>query len=113
MFIGDRIVGKGIHSVGHIRKLKPAVENLCRDLGLQYETEENEGRIFVNLQGANIPHLPPPPPQNYYDDQQQYYPGQHAQHGQHHGGQSQQDEQYDEIEQLVRKLFKKFCCTVM
>ncbi|KAJ3578601.1 hypothetical protein NPX13_g1965 [Xylaria arbuscula] len=113
------IVGKGIHSAGHIQKLKPAVENQCRELGLQYETEENEGRIFVNLQGGNISHIPPPPPQNYYDDdQQQYYPGQHGQHGQHHngqyhGGQSQQDEPYDEMERLVKKLFKKFCCTVM
>ncbi|KAI1369110.1 DUF1771-domain-containing protein [Xylaria arbuscula] len=107
------IVGKGNHSVDHVQKLKPAVEKVCRDFGLQYETEENEGRIFVNLEGGNVSHMPPPPPQNYYDDQQQYYPSQHGQHGQQHGGQNQQEEQYEDIERLVTKLFKKFCCTVM
>jgi FtsZ-interacting cell division protein ZipA len=46
------IVGKGNHSTDHIQKIKPRVEQVCRELGLQYYTEENEGRIYVNLQGA-------------------------------------------------------------
>ncbi|KAI0526620.1 DUF1771-domain-containing protein [Xylaria bambusicola] len=116
------IVGKGIHSAGHVQKLKPAIEDLCRDMGLHYETEENAGRIYVDLQGDHVPQMPPLPPkpasqhagygeQPYGGYQQQdYYPGQQQQH---HGGQTQQEEQYDEIEKLVTKLFKKYCCTVM
>ncbi|KAI0804121.1 DUF1771-domain-containing protein [Xylaria sp. FL0064] len=131
------IVGKGIHSVDHVQKIKPAIEQLCRDLGLQYATEENEGRIYVNLQGGNVTHMPPPP---HHGDQPQYYPGQQGplyggqhhsgqhhggqsqqqeaqyypgQQGQHYGGQNQQEEDYDVIERLVTRLCKKFCCTVM
>ncbi|KAI1355689.1 DUF1771-domain-containing protein [Xylaria sp. FL0043] len=127
------IVGKGIHSVGHIQKLKPAVEDLCRELGLHYETEENAGRLYVDLQGGHVSHMPPLPPQPasqyagygeqpYGGYQQDQYPGQqqhqqqhqnHHPHQQHHGGQSQEEEQYDEIERLVTRLFKKYCCTVM
>lgn len=46
------IVGKGNHSAGHVQKLKPRVEQLCDELGLGYETEENEGRIYVDLTGG-------------------------------------------------------------
>ncbi|RMD44566.1 hypothetical protein DV735_g609, partial [Chaetothyriales sp. CBS 134920] len=46
------IVGKGNHSPGHVQKIKPRVEQVCRELGLQYHTEPNEGRIYVNLQGG-------------------------------------------------------------
>lgn len=45
-------MGKGNHSPGHIQKIKPKVEQLCRELGLRYATEENAGRIYVNLQGG-------------------------------------------------------------
>ncbi|TGJ82650.1 hypothetical protein E0Z10_g6101 [Xylaria hypoxylon] len=117
------IVGKGNHSVGHIQKLKPAVEDLCRDLGLHYETEENAGRIYVDLQGGHVAHMPPLPPQlatehaGYGDQphggyQQNHYPGQQQQQ-QHYGGQNQEEQQYDEVEKLLTKLFKKYCCTVM
>ncbi|ERS97931.1 uncharacterized protein SPSK_03550 [Sporothrix schenckii 1099-18] len=57
------IVGRGNHSVNHIQKIKPAVEQLCRELGLQYATEPNEGRIYVNLQGGAVDGAPPLPPQ--------------------------------------------------
>ncbi|RWA08020.1 hypothetical protein EKO27_g7084 [Xylaria grammica] len=122
------IVGKGNHSVGHIQKLKPAVEDLCRDLGLHYKTEENAGRVFVDLQGGDISHIPPLPPQpaaqhaGYGDQpyggyQQEQYPSQQQQQQQqqqqHYGGQSQEEQQYDDIEKLLAKLFKKYCCTVM
>lgn len=123
------IVGKGNHSRGHVQKIKPRVEQVCRELGLQYATEENEGRIFVNLQGGDVNHMPPPPQAPQYGG----YPGQHgggqAHHGgghqqphggQHHGGQAQQQQQQnDEMEELVKKglpkLFKalKGCCVVM
>lgn len=46
------IVGKGNHSPGHIQKIKPKVEEVCQELGLQYATEPNAGRMYVNLQGG-------------------------------------------------------------
>ncbi|KAI0435167.1 hypothetical protein F5Y09DRAFT_105948 [Xylaria sp. FL1042] len=131
------IVGKGIHSVDHVQKIKPAIEKLCQGLGLQYATEENEGRIYVNLQGDEVTHMPPPPQYGghqghsqqhpYYPGQQgQYYGGQQhggqsqqgaqfypGQQGQYYGGQNQQEDENDEIERLVTRLFKKYCCTVM
>ncbi|KAI1133043.1 DUF1771-domain-containing protein [Nemania abortiva] len=127
------IVGKGNHSVGHIQKLKPAVEELCRELGLGYKTEENAGRVYVNLQGGDVTHMPPLPTQpntqhagyngqQYGGHQQQHHPSHQQQHypahqqqqqQQHYGGQNQEEQQYDEVEKLVTKLIKKYCCTVM
>lgn len=112
------IVGKGNHSAGHVQRIKPRVEQVCRELGLGYQTEENEGRIFVNLKGGKV-HSMPPPPQTHGG-----YPGHgHGGHGgqehhggQHHGGPQQQD---NEVEELVKKglpkIFKalKGCCVVM
>ncbi|TGO86148.1 hypothetical protein BPOR_0330g00040 [Botrytis porri] len=46
------IVGKGNHSKDHVQKIKPKVEEICRELGLQYATEENAGRMYINLQGG-------------------------------------------------------------
>ncbi|KAK4106115.1 DUF1771-domain-containing protein [Parathielavia hyrcaniae] len=57
------IVGKGNHSTGHVQKLKPRVERLCRELGLDYATEENEGRMYVDLRGGRIEAPPPLPAQ--------------------------------------------------
>ncbi|KAI2470647.1 Smr domain protein [Annulohypoxylon bovei var. microspora] len=121
------IVGKGNHSANHVQKLKPRVEQVCRELGLKFATEDNTGRIYVNLQGGDAV-MPPPPAQHGGHD----YPGgnsrpdhggqQQAQHG-HHGGQSQhhqqqqqqQQEQPDDIDRLVSKFFRKLgdCCVVM
>ncbi|KAL2123328.1 hypothetical protein VTJ04DRAFT_3783 [Mycothermus thermophilus] len=53
------IVGKGKHSAGGVQKLKPCVEKLCRDLGLEYATEDNEGRIYVDLKGRKVTGPPP------------------------------------------------------
>lgn len=73
------IVGKGNHSPDHIQKIKPKVEEICRELGLQYYTEQNEGRIYVNLQGQGAePHFSPG-----YQYGQHHDP-QHAQYGQPH-----------------------------
>ncbi|KAI3336801.1 DUF1771-domain-containing protein [Xylariaceae sp. AK1471] len=134
------IVGKGNHSVGHIQRLKPAVEDLCRDLGLQYKTEENAGRVYVNLQGGDVTHMPPLPPQpatqhGGYDDQphggypqhqqqhqqqhHQQHQQQHHQQQQHHPSQQQQhyngqnQEPYVQAEKLLTKLVNKYCCAVM
>lgn len=124
------IVGKGNHSRGHVQKIKPRVEQVCRELGLQYATEENEGRIYVNLQGGAVGSMPPPPQapsyggypgSNSHGGQQQHHGGQHGGgHPQQHGGQhQQQNNQNDEMEEMVKKglpkLFKalKGCCVVM
>ncbi|KAK1731373.1 hypothetical protein CaCOL14_009872 [Colletotrichum acutatum] len=130
------IVGKGNHSTGHVQKLKPRIEAICREMGLKYSTEENAGRIYINLQGGDAT-MPPPPhigggggqqhhgggQQQHHGGQQQHHGGQNQQHGgqthggqqQHHGGQNQQQEQ-DETGDLVVKILKKLekaCCIVM
>lgn len=123
------IVGKGNHSPGHIQKIKPKVEQVCQELGLQYSTEPNEGRMYINLTGGPA-NMPPQQqhhggqhqqqgyqPQQYgggpqYQPQQQQYGG-----GQyHHQQQQQQQGTEQELEKLAIKclprLFKQ-CCTVM
>jgi len=131
------IVGKGNHSTGHVQKIKPRVEQVCRELGLQYATEENEGRIYVNLQGGEVGNTPPPLPpqpgghqggyggggggawsqpqyggghQQHHHQQQQHGPRPHG--GQHHPQQqNQENDTADEVGNLL-KMFK-CCCTVM
>lgn len=132
---GDRVVGQGNHSAGHVQKLKPAVERICRQLGLRCVTEENAGRIDVDLTGGLAP-MPGHPSQGqdqgYGPGQGQYappaangagYPGQ--QQGQyggagHHGqNQGQANGQNAEIEAAVKKYLPRIlrklegCCVVM
>lgn len=101
----NSIVGKGIHSANHVQKIKPRVERVCREMGLKYATEDNAGRVYVNLTGgaADLGAVPSP----YHHQPQQHH---------HH----QQNNQPDEVEQVVnavlpkvlRKL-EKACCVVM
>merc|ERR1712070_250637 len=37
------------YAKSNVQKIKPRVERLCRELGLQEHTEENEGRIYIDL----------------------------------------------------------------
>ena len=121
-----RIVGKGNHSANHVQKIKPRVEQVCRELGLQYATEENAGRIYVNLTGGpaemppyqNHPQQHPPPQQQ----QPHYgggggYPGQpqHQQHQQQQGQQGQQDDIEALVEKVLPRVLRKLgdCCVVM
>ncbi|EPS25216.1 hypothetical protein POX_c03618 [Penicillium oxalicum] len=117
------IVGKGNHSSGHIQKIKPRVEQICRELGLQYATEENAGRIYVNLTGGEAvmpPHASHQTP-HHGGGGQSSYPGQHQQQQPHHQQhQQQQNQKQDEIEQVVHALvpkimrkLEKACCVVM
>ncbi|KAJ5578295.1 uncharacterized protein N7459_007259 [Penicillium hispanicum] len=110
------IVGKGNHSVNHIQKIKPRVEQVCRELGLQYATEDNAGRIYVNLTGGEA--VMPPAASHHapHHTSHQQYPGQQQQP--HHA--QQQPQQQDEIEQVVNALLpkvmrklEKACCVVM
>ena len=125
------IVGKGNHSVNHIQKIKPRVEQVCQELGLQYATEQNEGRMYINLQGG--PAVMPPVHGHGGQDQGGgyhggYQPGQHGGQqqggypGQQHGnqqGNQQHNNQNDELEQLAENLLPKLlrkldgCCVVM
>lgn len=75
------IVGKGNHSAGHVQKLKPRVEAICRELGLDYNTEHNEGRIYVDLKQGGSGHGGAGMPAFDYGKQHQ---PQHAQYGQPH-----------------------------
>ncbi|KAL6247183.1 hypothetical protein RBB50_005526 [Rhinocladiella similis] len=111
------IVGKGNHSANHVQKIKPRVEQVCRELGLQYHTEPNEGRIYVNLTGGPVDMQSA----NNWGGHQQSYPGGQAQqsHGyqpqhqqqqqyphqqqQQHGGQGQQDQ----VEKVVKKFLPR------
>ncbi|PGH08546.1 hypothetical protein GX51_01065 [Blastomyces parvus] len=106
------IVGKGNHSVNHVQKLKPRVEQVCRSLGLQYTTEDNAGRIYVNLTGGPA-HLPATQPHQAPHHQQPPHHNQHQQQQQH-------DQRPDEVQQVVNAIvprlmrrLEKACCIVM
>jgi hypothetical protein len=129
------IVGKGNHSVSHIQRLKPRVEQVCQELGLHYATEQNAGRMYINLTGgaAQMPqqftqehggYAPgsggvPTPNQQDQQPHQQFQPGGHQ--GQQHGAHPQQNNHNAEIEAAVKmgtkmlpKILRKLgCCTVM
>jgi len=131
------IVGKGNHSVNHIQKIKPRVEQVCQELGLQYTTEENAGRMYINLQGgpATMPPMQHSGQQQggYQGGQQQHHGGQQQQHGGYQqggypgqqqggyqGGQQQgQNNDNEELEKLAMKFLPKIirklegCCVVM
>lgn len=129
------IVGKGNHSPHHITKIKPAVEQICQMHGLQYSTEPNAGRIYINLQGGEA-HMPEQflahngggygqgygGGRPYQGHQQQYYGGGEPQMayqhggsgGQHYGGGGQQHHQQHqqqnpnaEVEAEVKKYLPK------
>jgi hypothetical protein len=95
-------------------------------LGLQYATEENEGRMYINLQGGPATM----PPQNSYqpggqqggfDNQPQHggYPGNQQHSGNYQGSQQQNNNQNEELEKLAMKFLPKLlkkldgCCVVM
>lgn len=126
------IVGKGNHSPGHIQKIKPRVEQVCRELGLQYHPEPNEGRIYVNLTGGAVdmqqvnnwgPQSQPQPGAHYQQGygysqppQQQPYHPQQQQQQQYQGGpgyqgqgqgQGQQGGQNDQVEKMVKKFLPR------
>jgi len=108
------IVGKGNHSANHVQKIRPRVEQVCREMGLHYRTEDNEGRIFVDLKGGahgggSEYHRPE------HGGQQQYHGKPHGGYQEHHGGQGhppQKEEEFDLVGAIFKKL-EKVCCVVM
>ena len=133
------IVGKGNHSVNHVQKIKPRVEQICQEQGLQYHTEHNEGRMYINLTGgAAVPPAGYGKPQQYDQShhgqpqyqtayplgnqqghQQQGYPSQQQGYQQNNQQQQQGTQQMDYEEEIKKNLpkvirfLKKNCCTVM
>ncbi|KAF2231705.1 DUF1771-domain-containing protein [Viridothelium virens] len=111
------IVGKGNHSPNHIQKIKPRVEEICRELGLSEHTEHNEGRIYIDLTGAPAQMPPNVGYHPQYGGQQQYYDQYSGGGG--YSGQGGQPNQNDELEEAVKKnlpkIFKalRSCCVVM
>lgn len=111
------IVGKGNHSANHVGKIKPAVETLCRKLGLQFEEGENEGRILIRLRGHGGQGGGGSQPGTQHHQQQGHgrYGKQHQQQQTPH---QQQQQQPSELEQLAGKvapgILKKLvgCCTI-
>ncbi|KAK1827889.1 smr domain-containing protein [Podospora conica] len=102
------IVGKGNHSAGRVQKIKPRVEQVCREMGLEFATEENAGRIYVDLTGGKIGEVPKPGrPTGGHGGSGGQHGGQHGGSG-GHGGQQQDGD-------LVWTIFKaiKGCCIVM
>ena len=127
------VVGKGGHSEGGVRKIAPAVVQVCEELGLKWEQEQNGGRIYVWLRpgtggngevppgwgaGAGKFHGTHPQQQHYQPSQQQQQQQNHQQ--QYQGGhqqpqyqpqqgqqQQQQQQQQEPAGQLVEKVAKK------
>ena len=79
------IVGKGNHSDGGVQRIKPAVETLCRELNLQFSTEQNAGRMYISLvpvdgeQAGEVPAGNHPRPLSILSD---HHRGYHAYAGQ-------------------------------
>lgn len=120
------IVGKGNHSANHVQKIKPKVEQVCQELGLQYTTEENAGRMYINLQGGEA--VTPPHGGSQQDGGQQHggYQGSQQQggypakpQGGYQQGQQQGNNDNQELEELAKKLLPRIirklegCCVVM
>ncbi|KAI9680645.1 MAG: hypothetical protein M1817_004085 [Caeruleum heppii] len=132
------IVGKGIHSTSHVNKLRPRVERVCHELRLQYETEPNAGRMYIDLTGGRA-HMPPAPqfpgghhqpvgagrpPQHAMADhpgvggQQGYSGHQQPHHQQPHQQQHQHQPSHQRPDRppqgLIPKVLHKLgCCVVM
>jgi hypothetical protein len=127
-------VGKGNHSVNHIQKIKPRVEQICQELNLQYVTEQNEGRMYINLQGG--PAVMPPAhghggqqnhggqsQQNTHqggyqggNQQQGYNQSQNQGYNQNQNGNGQNNDEMEELAmKVLPKILKKLdgCCSIM
>lgn len=107
------IVGKGNHSAGGVRKIGPAVIELCRKRGLKVEEEAgNQGKLIVTFGEEGVGHGGGGGQgHGRYGKQQQHQP----QHQQQH---QQQQEPPNELGELAKaaapKLIKKLqgCCII-
>lgn len=97
------IVGKGNHSAGGVTKIKPAVEKLLRAQGLQFNSEQNAGRIIVQLREGGGAGYGYGGYGGHQEQQQQQQQQQNYQQGgryqKHHQQQQQQHQQYQQHQQ--------------
>ncbi|RLV90171.1 Smr domain-containing protein [Spathaspora sp. JA1] len=95
------IVGKGLHSANGIAKLKPAVNDLCKEMGLKHHIDpKNSGVLVVELQGSSADQIPShwnanqAPQQAYHGTgQPQYHPQQQQYQPQYQQQQPQQQQE--------------------
>lgn len=97
------IVGKGIHSVNHIQRIKPAIEELCQRHNFQYTTEQNEGRILVHFPSDGQAGFLAPGSAGQYGNvqqpQQAYHPQGQPSYGMQNQQQGQGQQQYQQQQQ--------------
>lgn len=109
------IVGKGNHSVGGVMKIRPRVEKVCGELGLNWRQEQNAGVLYIDLTGGNA--VPEERPQQHRPQQshggQAGYPGQQQHGGQHRPQQHQDDNAGADLVGLLLKKLEKACCVMM
>lgn len=110
------IVGKGNHSVGGVMKIRPRVEKVCGELGLNWKEEQNAGVLYIDLTGgqANVDQHQRPQqhrPQQSHDSAQPGYPG--AQQPHRPQQQQQQDNAGGDLVGLLLKKLEKACCVMM
>lgn len=97
------IVGKGLHSANGVAKIKPAVDELCDQVGLNhYIDKKNSGVLVIDLKGVNLDRLPSswaqgttnvaPPQQAYHGTGQPQYQQQQQHQGQQSHNQYQQQQ---------------------
>lgn len=116
------IVGKGNHSVGGVMKIRPRVEKVCGELGLNWRQEQNAGVLYIDLTGGTASPDQHARPQQYSPQQshggaQPGYPGGQQHRPQQHGGQQQHQQQEDnaggDLVGLLLKKLEKACCVMM
>lgn len=95
------IVGKGLHLKGGVAKIKPSVEQLCEEAGLDCHVDpKNSGVLVIRYtHGNTVPHWPQSHTQQPQHQQQPHYS-----QGQSHGGQG-----FSTGNLLADGLLKLFC----
>ncbi|EGW32931.1 uncharacterized protein SPAPADRAFT_136394 [Spathaspora passalidarum NRRL Y-27907] len=113
------IVGKGLHSANGIAKLKPAVNDLCQEMGLKHHIDpKNAGVLVVELEGSDAGQIPShwngqAPQQAYHGTgQPQYHQQQQHQQQQHYQQPYQQQQQPQEEGGILGLLLKVVCACI-
>lgn len=126
------IVGKGLHSANGVAKIKPAVDELCDEVGLKhYIDQKNTGVLVIDLKGVNVNQLPntwsqgtsniTKPQQAYQGTGQPQYQNhqQQQQQQQYHGNNQQHYQQQQQGQQDIKTgnglfdlVLKVFCACI-
>lgn len=112
------IVGKGLHSQNGVAKIKPAIDDMCRDSNLNHFVDpKNAGVLIIELQGAQLSQIPNKWTSNAGQSQPQHFQQQqpHAQQQPHY---QQQPQHYQQQQQqqgsggLLEILGKLLCACI-